>query len=245
MAGFRTPRSTAHIEFRSPPTFLPLSGGGGGPESRVQLFNSRDHSARINGARGDSGPPPLAFLPLSGGGGFRIQGASFRRLRLKRPDQWRVGDLDLFLLSAFNQRGPFPVMSACGPSSLLPSVLLLAMMRLAPSSPSSSFDTRPLPLFWSMWPLPPISLSTHHLCHVSCSLRLLSSAICLPLPPLSHLIASYFTPAVLAPPLLFCTPSFVLASTPMHQITQLIQVAAHRAFHVLKVPSWPGLPQSQ
>jgi len=33
----------------------------------------------------------------------------------------------------------------------------------APSSPSSSSDTHPLPLFWSMWPLPPISSSTHHL----------------------------------------------------------------------------------
>jgi hypothetical protein len=39
-----------------------------GPELGVHLFDGRDQSARINGARGDSGPPP-PFLPLSGGGG--------------------------------------------------------------------------------------------------------------------------------------------------------------------------------
>jgi hypothetical protein len=71
-AGIRAPRSTTYRKFRTPPPPPRLSTfkrrGGGGPESGAHLSNGHDHSARINGARGDSGPPP-AFLPLSGGGG--------------------------------------------------------------------------------------------------------------------------------------------------------------------------------
>jgi hypothetical protein len=67
-ARIRVPGSTMHIGFRSPPAFLPLSGGGGGPESRAHLFNDYDRSTYINGAQGNSRPPPT-FLPLSGGGG--------------------------------------------------------------------------------------------------------------------------------------------------------------------------------
>jgi hypothetical protein len=79
----RAPRSTTHIEFWTPPAFLPLSGGGGGwggPESGAHLSNGPDQRARINGDKGHSGPPP-AFLPLSGGGGSGIADATFRRPR--------------------------------------------------------------------------------------------------------------------------------------------------------------------
>jgi hypothetical protein len=62
-------------------------------------------------------PPHLSTFKRRGGGSG-IRGASFRWLRLKRPDQRRAGDPDLSLLSAFNQRGPFPVRSVCGLCSL-------------------------------------------------------------------------------------------------------------------------------
>jgi hypothetical protein len=52
-----------HIGFRSPPTFLPLSGGGGGgPESRAHLSDGYDQSAQINGAQAI--PPFSATLLL-------------------------------------------------------------------------------------------------------------------------------------------------------------------------------------
>jgi hypothetical protein len=65
----RAPGSTVHMRFRTPPpppVFLPLSGGGG-PELGAHLFNGPDQSARINGDKGNSGPPCLSTFKRRGG----------------------------------------------------------------------------------------------------------------------------------------------------------------------------------
>jgi hypothetical protein len=109
MAGFCTPRSTAHSKFRTPLAFRPLSkAGGGGPESGAHLSNSPDQCAQINGDEDHSGPPPPAFLPLGRRGGSGIPSVAFRRPRSWRLDQRRsCGPAPLSC----------PVLNQCGPSS--------------------------------------------------------------------------------------------------------------------------------
>jgi hypothetical protein len=114
-AGFRAPRSTTCIGFWSPPAFLPLSGGGGGPESGVHLFNGRDHDARINGVRGDSGPPRLSIFKRGGGGpesGVHLSDGQDRRARIN--DARTVSSFSAALLLA--SVGPFPSMWYLPPS---------------------------------------------------------------------------------------------------------------------------------
>jgi hypothetical protein len=111
MAGIRAPGSTAHIGFRSPPAFLPLSGGGGGGGGGSGIEGAplqRSRSEHPDQRRTRRFQTPPAFLPLSGGGGSGIRRASSQRPRSKRPDQRRSGDPILLSCSAFNQRGPFP-----------------------------------------------------------------------------------------------------------------------------------------
>jgi hypothetical protein len=225
-ARIRAPGSTAHMGFRSPPAFLPLSGGGGGPESRAHLFNGYDRSARINDAQGDSGPPP-AFLPLSGGGGGSgIDDASLRRLQFERPDQRRPGHPDIHCHSAFNQRGA-PLCCV-----ILPSVLHLttrSLSHLIIHSPPAMCPA----LFHVSLPLKCV----HYISSPA------PFAYCLPPCVFSCNLSHTLIVSVL--PLPLCAPSFALASTPIHQAIQLIHVAARKVFHVAKVPSWPGHPQSQ
>jgi hypothetical protein len=198
--------------------------GGGGLESGVHLFNGRDHDAQINGARGDSGPPPNLSTFKRRGGGSGIRRTSFRRPRSARPDQRRSAISSFSAALSFSQCGP--LFCPCG---IFPHLTI-----------HSSSAMCPTPFHVS---LPPLKASPLYL--ISCSLRLLSSAMCLPLSSLSCLITSYHALMVLVPPLPLCTPSLALASPPIHQAIQLIQVAARRVFHVAKVPSWPGHPQSQ
>jgi hypothetical protein len=106
MVQIHAPGSTAHVGFRTPLAFLPLSGGG--PESGAHLSNGSYQRARINGDEDHSGPPPPAFLPLSRGGGSGIPYAAFRRPRSRRSDQRR--SCSPTLLSC-------PVLNQCGPSS--------------------------------------------------------------------------------------------------------------------------------
>jgi hypothetical protein len=95
--------------FWSPPTFLPLSRGGG---VQNRGCTSPTATIRVSGSTMDIGfwSPP-AFLYLSGGGGgggFRIEGAPLRWLRLECPDQRRIGNHTLLSRSSFNQCEAFP-----------------------------------------------------------------------------------------------------------------------------------------
>jgi hypothetical protein len=119
-AGFRAPGSTARIGFRSPPAFLPLSGGGGGGVRN----RGRTSSTVTIGAPGSTTlkaipDPPPAFLPLSrGGGGSGIRRASSQRPRSKRPDQRRSGDPILLSCSVLINVGPSPRLPCVPPSPL-------------------------------------------------------------------------------------------------------------------------------
>jgi hypothetical protein len=65
-------RSTVEIEFRTPPTILPLTGGGGGGGSgmvikRCAQIYGRHGSAQMDGLQAI--PDPLDLSAFNGGGG--------------------------------------------------------------------------------------------------------------------------------------------------------------------------------
>jgi hypothetical protein len=139
---------------------------------------------------------PPAFLPLSGGGGSRIRRASSQWPRSKNPDQWCSGNPILLSCSVFNRRGPFPLLCH-SPELHLPYCHV-----------SHSFPRQP-----------PIKMCPLYI--IPYLLRLFPSTMCLPLSPLSHLITSYLTLTIFAPPLPLWTPSFVLGSMHIHLANQL------------------------
>jgi hypothetical protein len=102
-AAIHAPGSTAHVEFRTPLAFLPLSKGGGG----VQNQGRTSPTVQI-GVPGSMAmktipdPPCLSTFKRRGGGGVQNRASNFRRLRLQRPDQWRLDNPILLSRSGFN-----------------------------------------------------------------------------------------------------------------------------------------------
>jgi hypothetical protein len=130
-----------------------------------------------NGLKTHLSPPRLSTFKRRGGGS-RIWGASFRRLRLKSPDQRFTGGLDFHCLSSFNPVGPFHVVSPFAPFPSLPPIPHLAMWQ----GPFPLASPRSVQVVLS-----PISSSTHRPsllvpCRVS--------------PPPQHLPPCTFTPAL-------------------------------------------------
>jgi hypothetical protein len=86
------PRSTVDRSFRTPPTVLPLMGGGGGPESLIRpacIWTAQDRACRSTINIGFRTPPSV--LPLMEGGGGPecvIKVCKDLRLRNRRSDQW-------------------------------------------------------------------------------------------------------------------------------------------------------------
>jgi hypothetical protein len=105
--GFHAPRSTVRIGFRTPPAFLPLSGGGG-------VRNRRHISSMVLiGALGSMmlkaiPDPPCLSTFKQRGGGSGIGHAASQRPRSKHSDQRCSGDLTLLSRSTLNQCGAFP-----------------------------------------------------------------------------------------------------------------------------------------
>jgi hypothetical protein len=91
---------------------------------------------------------------------------------------------------------------------------------------------------WPLWSLP------HLIIHSPPKSSHLLSGVLLPSPIVFRQVSSsvaLLTPrhffhvlTVSTPPLLSCTPSFALASTPIRQAIQLFQVAAQGVFHISK-----------
>jgi hypothetical protein len=144
----------------------------------------------------------------------------------------------------FNQRGPFPPL--CHPPE--------------PPLPCCHVSPIHLPSLVRVVPFPSHRPLTA--CHMSCSFPCQPPIKACPLyliPCSHHLLPCHVSsPAASLTPHCFLFPPHGFgATTPLlrptlraglhaiHRAVQLIQVAARGAFHVIKVPSWPGCPQSQ
>jgi hypothetical protein len=189
-------------------------------------------------------PPFLStFNPMGGGSGIRH--TTSQQPRSKCPDQRRSRDPILLSCSMFNQCGPFPPLCHLPeppfPYCRVSSVLLHSLVRVVLSPSHHPLTTRHVS--HSPPRQPPTKLCPSRL--LFCLLCLSPFSMCLPCNLSRSLISSFLTLIALTPLFPSFTPFFALASTSIHQAIQLIQVAAQRAVHVPKVPSWLDHPQSQ
>jgi hypothetical protein len=124
--GIRAPRSTTHIGFRSPPAFLPLSGGGG--------VRNRGHTSSTTTIRALGSttrkvipdPPCLSTFKRRGGdpeSGTHLSDGCDWSARIS--DAHCIPEPSAFL--RLTNVGLFPVVSSFVPSFPLPSVLLLTV----------------------------------------------------------------------------------------------------------------------
>jgi hypothetical protein len=225
-----------HMGFRTPPAFLPLSGGGGGgPESGVHLFNGPDQRARINDNKGNSGPPPT-FLPLSGGGGGSGIERSFPTAEILAPGSTTLARSHHPQLLSFKSTwGPLPcrvTLPFVHPPSSVYVVHPTCHHPLTTHRVTRSLPRQPPTKGVSIMchlPSPPLI----SFCHVSSPITSLT--------PHRFL----FHPCGCGPITLLLSPTFALASIPILQAIQLVQVAAREALHIPKVSSWPGHSQSR
>jgi hypothetical protein len=116
-AGFRAPRSTAHMGFRSPPRLSTFKrGGGGGVRNRGCTSSTARSKMPGSTARRvipDPPPPRLSTFKRRGGGsGIEAHLSDGQDQSARINDAQAIPDI--LSHSAFNQRGPPPfVVSSC------------------------------------------------------------------------------------------------------------------------------------